>query len=234
VYDRQLKEEETLTFGVSGMLYRNGLIMFDRQTDSLWSHILGQAISGEYKGTQLTFLPALQTDWQSWRALYPETLVVNPQLFAQDVYDDYYNSPQAGVLGQANADNKLLTKEYVIGVRLKGEVKAYPFSVLDKQPVVNDRVGEVDIVVFFDRRTASGAVFERHSPAGELLTFQVTADSPGGAVDVESGSQWNILTGIAVSGSLKGTRLAQVPITYAFWFGWADYHGQGSVYQLNE
>ena len=50
-------------------------------------------------------------------------------------------------------------------------------------------------------------------------------------VDTETQSEWDILTGQAVSGSLAGSQLSQVPITYAFWFGWIDYHTESGVYE---
>ena len=215
------------------MLYRNGLIMFDRQTNSLWSHILGQAISGEFEGTQLTFIPALQTDWQSWQELHPDTLVVNPRLVGDDVYTNYYLSGQEGVLGWQNPDERLLSKEYVLGLRLGGQAKAYPFSVLSQQPVVNDQVAGINLVIFFDQATASGTVFERQLEDGTILTFEPGSEARR-AVDTGSGSEWDILTGMAVSGPRQGTQLTQVPITYAFWFGWADYHGESTIYQPGE
>jgi len=233
VYDRQVTPDQALTFGVSGMLYRNGLIMFDRQTESLWSHILGQAIAGEFQRTQLTFIPALQTDWQSWQELHPDTFVIDPRLVGGDSYTNYYTSDQAGVLGWQNPDERLRSKEYVLGVRLGGQARAYPFSVLDRQPVVNDALAGVEIAVFFDQASASGAVFDRQLEDGTVLTFE-PAPEPGLATDANTGSQWNILTGRAVSGPLEGRQLTQVPITYAFWFGWADYHGEGTVYAPEE
>ena len=48
--------------------------------------------------------------------------------------------------------------------------------------------------------------------------------------DTETQSEWDVLTGAALSGPLEGTQLEQVPITYAFWFGWIDYHTQSTVY----
>jgi hypothetical protein len=233
VYDRQVTPEQALTFGVSGMLYRNGLIMFDRQTNSLWSHILGQAISGDYEGTQLTFIPALQTDWQSWLELHPDTLVINPEFVGSDTYTNYYLSNREGVIGWSNPDDRLLSKEYVIGVRLGGQARAYPFSVLGRQPVVNDQIADINVAVFFDKATTSGTVFDRQLEDGTLLTFEAGPDSRL-AIDMETQSEWDILTGTAVSGSLGGTQLTQVPITYAFWFGWTDYHGEGTVYTLEE
>ena len=203
MYERNIDGQE-LTFGVSGMLYQNGLIMYDHQTQSLWSHILGQGISGDFKGRTLDFVPALQTDWQSWVELHPETLVVSPKFFGRDSYASYYASGQKGVLGSQVSDDELYPKEYVIGVRLNGEARAYPFSILNKEPVVNDEMAGVQIVVFFDNATLSGAVFNRAFEDGTFLSFESGPDNRT-AVDVQTGSEWNALTGTAISGSLAGT-----------------------------
>lgn len=231
MYDRQIDPDTVLTFGVSGMLYRNGLIMYDTQTESLWSHILGQGIAGEYQGTQLTFIPALQTDWQTWQDRHPDTLVVDPSLFSQrDAYDSYYTRPDAGVLGRdPDADTRLTTKEYVIGVRLAGQAKAYPFSVLNEQPVLNDQIEGVSLVLFFDKTSASGAAFNRQLADGTVLTFEA-GPANDIARDTETQTEWDIFTGEAISGPLAGRQLSQIPITYAFWFGWADYHEDGIIY----
>jgi hypothetical protein len=235
VYDRQITPDQVLTFGVSGMLYRNGLIMYDHQTESLWSHIMGQAIGGEYQGTQLTFIPALHTDWQNWKELHPDTLVISPALFGRDSYASYYSSGQEGVVGRGPLaggplrDGDIHPKSYVIGVRLGGQAKAYPFSVLNKEPVVNDEVGQIPIAIFFDQATLSGTVFDRRLEDGSVLTFEPTTN-PRLVRDGATQSEWDILTGMAVSGEREGTQLEQVPITYAFWFGWIDYHTESSVY----
>jgi hypothetical protein len=232
VYDRQITEDQVISFGVSGMLYRNGLIMYDHQTQSLWSHIMGQSIAGDFKGTQLTLIAALQTDWVTWKELHPDTMVINPDFFGSDAYSGYYVRPDAGVLGRAsNPDESIGAKEYVIGLRLAGEVKAYPFRALNRQPVVNDTVGNNPVAVFFDKGRGQGAVFSRVLDDGTLLTFEATEELRT-AVDTQTESEWDIYSGTATSGSLEGTHLEQVPITYAFWFGWADYHPEGTVYSL--
>jgi hypothetical protein len=234
VYDRQVTEDQSLSFGVSGMLYRNGLIMYDHQTQSLWSHIMGQGIAGDFDGTQLELIAALQTDWASWKERHPDTVVINPELFGRDGYEGYYRRPDAGVLGRATEpDVDIGPKEFVIGVRLGGEVKAYPFRVLNQQPVVNDTVGELPVVVFFDKGSAGGAVFSPELEDGTLLTFE-PGETLEMAIDTQTQSEWDIFTGTAISGPLEGTQLEQIPITYAFWFGWADYHPEGMVYSLGQ
>ncbi len=237
MYDREITPNQVLTFGVSGMLYRNGLIMYDHQTNSLWSQVFGKAISGDYATTQLTFIPAMHTDWQTWKSLHPDTLVVKPGLYGNDPYASYYASAAEGVLGQGAFGGGLARgsdihpKEYVIGVRLNGEEKAYPFSVLQKEPIINDTVGGVPIGIFFDKETLSGTVFDRRTADGTALTFAAAADGTL-VTDAETGSEWNPLTGVAATGELAATSLAAVPITYAFYFGWIDYHPDSAIYSL--
>ena len=45
MYARKV-DNRTLTFGVSGLLVRNSLVMYDRETGSLWSHLSGKALDG--------------------------------------------------------------------------------------------------------------------------------------------------------------------------------------------
>jgi hypothetical protein len=221
------------------MLYRNGLIMYDHQTESLWSHILGQAVAGEYQGTQLAFIPALHTDWQQWKELHPDTLVISPALFGRDSYASYYASGQEGVVGRGPfgggppREDDIYSKEFVVGVRLGGQARAYPFSVLNQEPVVNDRVADLPVAIFFDEATASATVFDRRLEGRDgPLTFE-QGSAPGRVQDLETKSEWNKLTGTAVSGPLEGAQLNQVPITYAFWFGWIDYHPESTVYGVD-
>ena len=49
----------TYTFGVSGKLWRDALLMYDHQTRSLWSHITGQAVKGASQGKQLQVLVSM-------------------------------------------------------------------------------------------------------------------------------------------------------------------------------
>jgi hypothetical protein len=60
VYDRRIAGKE-LTFGVSGKLHANSLIMYDHQTDSLWSHLVGAAVTGSLKGKKLIPMESMLT-----------------------------------------------------------------------------------------------------------------------------------------------------------------------------
>ena len=221
----------TLTFGVSGKLIRNSLVMFDRETGTLWSHLTGVALEGPLVGQHLQQLLSEQTTWGRWRAEHPETLMLDVETndVRFDPYQTYYGAPDAGVVGRKRADDRLPVKEKVIGVRLGGEVKAYSFTALARERVVNDEVGGVPLVVAFDPVSYSGAVYRR-DPGGTLLTF--TAGSTGLSLrDDQTGSEWDGLSGKAMTGGEAGMELEQVPITYSFWFGWVDFYPNTEVYR---
>jgi Protein of unknown function (DUF3179) len=230
VYARDVNGK-TLTFGVSGKLIRNSLVMFDRETGTLWSHLTGEALQGPLAGQHLQQVLSEQTTWGRWRAEHPTTLMleVDPIDVLFDPYQSYYGALGAGVVGRKRADDRLPVKEKVIGVRLGGEVKAYSFSALARDRVVNDTVGGVPLVVVFDPASSSGAVYRR-DPGGTLLTFTAGAN-PLSMRDDQTGSEWDGLSGKATTGRDAGTELEQVPITYSFWFGWVDFYPNTEVYQ---
>ena len=222
---------KTLTFGVSGKLIRNSLVMFDRETGTLWSHLSGEALEGPLVGERLQQLLSEQTTWGRWRAQHPRTLMleVDPGELKFDPYQRYYETSDAGILGRKRADDRLPVKQKVIGVRLGGEIKAYSFTALSRDRVVDDTVGGVPLLVVFDGSSQSGAVYRR-DPGGKLLTF-----APGptalSMVDRETGSTWDGLSGKATAGADVGVLLEQVPITYSFWFGWVDFYPNTQVYR---
>ena len=141
----------------------------------------------------------------------------------------YYGASDAGVVGRKRSDDRLPVKEKVIGVRLGGEVKAYSFTALARDRVVNDTVGGVPLVVVFDGLSFSGAVYRR-DPGGTLLTFAPGTNSLS-MVDRETGSTWDGLSGKSSGGPDAGKLLDQVPITYSFWFGWVDFYPNTAVYK---
>jgi hypothetical protein len=241
VYAREI-DGQTYTFGVSGKLWANGLIMYDHQTNSLWSHVAGEAITGPLQGTPLPMLPATRTDWGTWKRLHPETLVLDPlrsphrRDYSRDPYEGYYYSGDTGVIGTRREDLRLHPKAFVIGLRLDGEVKAYPFTRLSKEPVVNDSVAHAPVVVVFQEKSATGMVFSRRIGERVLTFVPIRGPSTEHLTlrDEQTGTLWSGLEGIAQEGKLKGERLRQVPATYAFWFAWKDYYPRTAVYGEGE
>lgn len=237
MYARQVEGyPEPLTFGVSGKLIMNVLVMYDRQTDTLWSQILGQAVQGELAGLKLEPLAATQTTWANWKKLHPDTVALRKgRQGAWDPYLGYYDSGRAGVLGETRRDNRLPTKELGIGLIVNGQPAYYPFSRLFEDRVVNDTVAGQPLLVIFQPDVATALVFKREVDGKELtFTAEDTESSQFTLIDAETGSRWLAWTGGALEGPLDGTVLERIPATTSFWFGWKDWHPDTYVYGVSE
>ncbi len=229
VYDRRV-EGETLEFGVSGKLVMNDLVMYDRQTGSLWQQILGEGIDGQYLGTKLSHLPAIQTTWARWVQQNPDTLVLDKRGdYQSDSYQTYYGQSSNGVIPGSGGDDRLNGKDLVLGVVLNNQPRAYPFSVLADVGIVNDSVGGTPILITYDLASDTAVAFER-AIEGRELTFRGSTESAALLEDVETGSRWSAFTGEAIEGPLEGSQLQQTAATYAFWFAWSDFYTQTGVY----
>ena len=162
VYRSSARDNE-LTFGVSGLLYNSDVLLYDRQTDSLWSQLHHHAVSGPMKGAELQQLPSSHTTWQDWLSRYPDTLVLSRNTGAfrdydRDPYGGYEQSTQLFFSVQFMSQ-AFHPKERVLGIEYQGEEKAYPFSELAKNGLsgtVSDVLAgeELQIVYNAEHRTA--------------------------------------------------------------------------------
>jgi hypothetical protein len=233
VYAREIEGKE-FSFGVSGKLIRNVMVMYDRQTESLWSQLLGESVSGEMQGTRLEYLPSWHTTWRQWKELHPDTLALKKGFIGRgDPYASYYRSGSAGVIGETFSDDRLSTKEFVIGVALENQAIAYPFRNLNDQPVVNDTVDGRDLLVVFEAKNGVGLVYDRFV-GDRLLTFELTERELFTLKDNQTGTTWDALSGEGLTGELTGWQLNRVKSIIIFWFGWKDFYPNTLVYDLED
>ncbi|MBI3303020.1 MAG: DUF3179 domain-containing protein [Deltaproteobacteria bacterium] len=171
VYDRTVKGKE-LTFGVSGLLHESNVLFYDHQTESLWSQLKEEAVTGTLTGTHLTALPSVTTTWKAWRTQHPDTLVLSTVTgFRRDYsrlpYQDYAASPDP-MFPVKHRDVRLSPKDKVLGLSLAGAHKAYPLAVLRaRRTPLEDRVGDKAIKILYDPTADSAYVLDAQSE--ELL-----------------------------------------------------------------
>ena len=126
MYAREVNRQE-LTFGVSGKLIRNVLVMYDRQTESLWSQLLGESVSGELQGSKLEFLPSWHMTWGQWKEKHPDTLALKKgRRGIRDPYTTYYQSGATGIISETFEDDRLFAKEFITGVEIDGAANCLP------------------------------------------------------------------------------------------------------------
>jgi len=234
VYDRRVNGR-TLTFGVSGKLADDALVLYDRESDTEWQQSTGTAISGELDGARLDVLPAATLTWERFRERYPDGVVLqsieeSPESadgtlrssYDMAPYNRYAASDAFGLYGMRGTGtprswerSDLKAKTIVLGVERCTDAVGYPL------PHV---------------QAAGGAVTD--TVGGDALVVVAVDDGihafedPGFAFDVRDGSLhgdgavWDVATGE----SDDGRRLDRVPSRRLFAFAWQDAHGADSFY----
>ncbi len=174
VFERVVDGTE-LTFGVSGYLYRNNLVMYDHQSNGLWSQLLAQGIKGSYRGEYLTVLPSVLTTWGEWKQAHPQVRILSAERLGRDVasiidpYSGYYLSGSAGLGGQENLDARLSAKSLVVGLLENGKARAYALEDVQAAGMIEDApflltYDEALNTVIVQRRGADGELSRVVSP----------------------------------------------------------------------
>lgn len=205
MYDRQ-QEDEVLTLFGSGDIWQRALVLKDQSSGSLWSQMLGKAMQGQRQGQALQVIPTVLTDWKTWKQSHPLTTVMALPPMTRFYDNKYYQ----GRLGR-----------FLIAMReAEQQPRAWRFDQLTHQPVLNDQFAGKPIVVVFRESNGEATIFDRQLEE-ETLTFET---HPEGFSDRQSGSVWNPLTGVAISGPHQGKQLTAQTSIRSFFEPWDRFY----------
>jgi len=164
------------TFGVSGLLYNNDLLLYDRQSESLWSQIESKAIAGPLKGKEFQYIQTSHTTWSKWQQRHPATRVLSDNT---GFNRDYSRSPYAGYEKQKTLmfptdhdDQRYHPKTWVLGIRLDGQYKAFPFPELEKSdaPVVVEFAGST-LEIRYDKQAQDASLTVKNGSRPESMVM---------------------------------------------------------------
>jgi hypothetical protein len=233
-----------LSFGTSGRLYADNLVMYDRQTESLWPQLTFTAAVGVLTGTRLTPHVLQTVAWRQFRTAHPRAWVLSRDTgftrdYGRNPYAGYDDPQQPPLFPLPDADRRERLKERVIGIGDGTAAVAVVRSAVAAAGVVEVTVGGRDLIVWHrpgqasaldDDAVGSGrdigtvGVFDPMLD-GRRLHFTVT---PGGFRDTETGSTWDVL-GRATAGPLDGTTLTAQRHLDTFWFAWAAFQPHTTI-----
>jgi hypothetical protein len=224
------------TFGTSGQLFNSNLVMYDRETNSWWSQMLEQAINSVQRLAIPDRLQVVETNWSTWRSMYPQTTLLTKDTGFSRPYGLYpYGSFKTdnSILFNVSddSDGRLQRKTRVLGINVGEASKVYPISNFDAAvTVLNDTVGVMDVVATGSSELNFGSIFNRQLEDCTTLSFSAVQDQlPIVMVDNE-GSEWDVF-GVAVSGPRAGTQLQKTNSYIAYWFAWATFFTGAEIYQ---
>ena len=230
--------ETVLEFGSSGLLMRSNKLMFDRNTDTVWNAITGEPAFGPLttSGIVLDLLAVVVTDWTNWLAAHPDTSVLSLDTgFLRNytngaAYNDYFNSTEL-MFPSWQQDTALIeNKEMVFALRLQGQAKAYPLATIIPEGIINDRVGQTDVVIIAEATPErdffepGGAAVRAYSSQG--LVFTAGEDSL--TLISNDGRSWQIMEEALIDAD--GESLERIGGHLAFWFGWFGFYPDTVVY----
>ncbi len=236
---------EPVEFGVSGLLRKSDLVMYDRKTETLWQQFNGKAIVGDLTGNTLERVPSQIVSFAQFAVAYPEGAVLSRDTgynrpYGQNPYVGYDDIDKKPFRFRGETDGRLPPMEKVIAISVDGVAKAYPHRVTKEQRVIHDTVSGQPVVVWHDEGAVSALDAQRISESkavGSTGVFDPRVDGrtlrfryeDGRFVDAETGSTWTI-TGRAVSGPLDGQQLDRIGHGDYFAFAWFAFKPQTVMY----
>ena len=215
------------TFGVSGRLFNNNLIMYDRATETWWPQILATAIPGPWNESpetrSLREFRVVWTTWERWRERYPETAVLSRDTGHARNYDsDPYGSynPRRGYYGLGSeplfrsysADDRFDAKAVVVGSRTPEGSIAFRKESIRSAKLLEGELGGVSHLAVYDPSLDTGYVYRNP----EEREFEHRGDE---VVGVDGAAH--------APGALP---LSRVLAFDAMWFAWNGFYPGSAVY----
>lgn len=225
----------SVEYGVSGLLFRNNLIMYDRFSTSFWSQMQLRSVGGDFGGTDASVVQVIETDWATWKEMYPNSQVLNTNTGFSRSYNDFaygpqYTSNDSQILFPINNnDNRLNRKDRVHAILPSSvneniDVKAYALKDFSNgMAVIEDSFMGNEYIIIGDQEQDFINAFRLSSAFEQSLEF-TALDAPSGNVIMtdQTGNDWDIF-GYAVSGPNKGEQLTPARSYTGYWFALADF-----------
>ena len=230
------------TFGTSGFLYPSNKLMYDRTTNTLWSSLTGVPVIGALakRDLKLDFFPVELTIWSEWLAEHPDTKVLSrvtgyypptfyrPETDTDSIYYSYRAATET-MFPVPASDDRLYFKDEVLGLTDGDGFKAYPLAILRELRVVNDRVGEEEVVIIASAGSSSVRVYQRRGQRFAQMPDGETVEGLPSAVVDGDGNKWTLTEDALIGNS--GPSLGRVPANVSFWFGWFAFHPDTELFE---
>ena len=229
-------EPGALTFGTSGLLYNSNLILYDRRTFSFWSQMLERAVMGSEVQRIPDRVQVVETTWNTWQAMYPQTSIMAEDPEISRPYGAYpygsFKEDQSLLFPVNNMnDNRLHRKERVLGINVGFSSKVYPISSFASNvEVINDSVGNMPVVAAGSSGLNFAVVFNRELEDCTVLDFQAVQGNLPIVMRDNEGNEWDVF-GHAVSGARTGQQLQKTNSYISYWYAWTAFFEGVEIHQ---
>ncbi len=214
-------ERGSTELGVSGNLINSNMVMYDRETDSLWPQIAAVAIDGPYQGKALAEHRVFWTSWARWKQRHPDTQVLSDQTghmrnYLRDPYGDYnplkgyYLESSPTMFPVMHQSSDLAQKKTILGFRTADSAVAVKMQTLRIEKVVQVTQGDAVYIIIYDQGLDTGWVYQ----ADQTLDIDVN-----NIPFEQTGPQVRALNNLPAVNAFK-----------AMWFAWKAYYPDTLLY----
>jgi hypothetical protein len=196
--------------------------MQDLETESLWSQISGECISGSQIGSKLKQFPAIHSTYKEFKKNYPNGLLLKKPEKGEvgSQYISYFDDKEKlGIFGRSNSFTRLDGKDKVIGIRVADREIAVSYEFLAKEEfvVISDSGGPIIIIFNVDGATVSAFILDL-ADTNDLKSLDVTDH----IISIAGGKmKWDAYSGHAFSMGVNNLEIK--PAMTAFWFAWISF-----------
>lgn len=214
------------TFGVSGRLINNNLVMYDRATERWWPQILATSIPGPWSdrptGDTLSEFRIVWTTWERWSTQHPDTLVLTEDTgyargYNRDPYGQYnpiggYYESRSTLFQRLNPNDRYHPKRVFMGARTPDGATAFLKDALREQKLMTGELGSTPVVATYDPRYDTVFVYRNPDERSfEYADGQVLSGSGEHAPDA--------------------LPLDHIVTFDAMWFAWSGFYPDTTVYE---
>jgi Protein of unknown function (DUF3179) len=214
---------KTYTFEASGSLWKDALVLMDRQTSSLWSQISGEAIDGSMDGTVLELFPSEFMIFSAVVSKYPQAQFLKkaPKSDKGSHYKDYFaDSTRIGIFGRTFESEELRSKAIALGLRVGREAVALPLDEVEKAAAAKVEFMDKVAVVFYD--PASQDAFAYSTSADNARKGKLT-------VEINGEVKFNGKTISPAEFRAGREGFEPMPVITTFWFAWKSFFPHTTV-----
>lgn len=219
------------TFGVSGLLFNANLILYDRSTNSNWSQLRLECVNGSLIRHKPTLINVVETNWKTWKMLYPNTQVLTRQTgfsrsYGTSPYGDYSTNNNRFIFRPEITNSALPNKDRVYAIIDGGKSKVYQFSNFNNGNIIRDSFNGTNYLIVGNRDIIYG--FKLSSEHANL-TFEYDFSGSEAFFKDNEGNKWNIF-GKAIEGQRTGETLLGAKSVMSYWFAIAAFYPNPEIY----
>ena len=219
------------SFGISGLIYKNNQILFDRLTESYWSQILRSCVYGELNGQSAKTVTLVETTWETAQLIAPNALVLSKDTGFNRVYEvypylDYRTSNDFFLFPVKEKDDRLPEKERVYTIIGNIDVKTYPMDIFkDDITIIEDSFEGISLLIIGSKKDQFIVSFIRESG----IVYEAINDSFPIVFKDSNGSKYDIF-GRVVEGPNLAKEMKRPEAMMGYWFAFADFFGRPQLY----